>query len=155
MQAKDGTIEVKSGNVFVEDPEGAGRYPQIKAGKFVNIYVDGELIEDEQVVFSDSEIRIEKTGRKAVKNFNISVEEKGLKAFLKLDIQPELKIEIKDLPPSNSADVEGFIKEKNYPEISQSEISIFLLKNKIRYGIKKDIIREIVNKKKERQVSHC
>ncbi|MGM0602440.1 MAG: flagellar assembly protein A [Bacillota bacterium] len=148
MKAKDGTIEVKNGNVFVEEPKGAGRYPQIKSGEFVNIYVDGELITDEQVVFNDSEIRIEKVEKKAVKDFKISVEEKGLKAFLEVNIQPELKIEIKDLPPSNSAAVDGFIKEKNYPEISQSEISIFLLKNRIRYGIKNNVIREIVNKKK-------
>lgn len=147
MNARDGTIEIKNGEAFVVDPEGAGRYAQIKPGDHVNIYVDGELIKDEQVVFSDSEIKIEKLEQESKKDLKVTIEDDGLKAFLEVDIQAGFEIEIKDIKASNLAAVEGFVKNKKYPKITKSDISILLLKNRIRYGLKDEVIEKIIRKK--------
>jgi hypothetical protein len=148
MGNKDGGVEIKQEIVSVSDPEGNGRYARLKAGEGIEIYLDGEKIKNESVVFADSKIEIEKENQEAKKDFSLELKNNALEAYLNIELQPSYQRKIKDHPASNSLEVEAEKINEEYPTIEKSEISILLLKNRIRYGVKKELIEEIVQDNK-------
>ncbi|MGM0549103.1 MAG: flagellar assembly protein A [Bacillota bacterium] len=148
MENLDGTIEIKNAKVIVTDPKGDGRFARIKAGKEVEVYLDSEKITDESIVFSDSKIEIKKIEQAAQKNLNLKFTNNAIQAYLEVQIEPAYELEIKDQPPSNLVVVEAKKKIIECPQLEKTEISAFLLKNKVRFGIKNEVIDQIIEENK-------
>lgn len=148
MENQDGTVEIKQGNILVSDPVGNGRYARIKAGKGIQLYLNDEKIKKESVVFSDSKIEIEKETQKAKKEISLELTNNAMQAYLNVELQPSYQLKIKDHSASNSIEVEAEIINKEWPQIDKSELSIILLKNRVRYGVKDEVIEKIVKNNK-------
>jgi hypothetical protein len=148
MTNSSGKVEIKQGKILVSNPEGNGRYARLKAGEGIEIYLDGEKSKEESVVFADSKIEIKKENQEAKKELSLELKNNAMEAYLNIELQPSYQLEIKDHPPSNLLEVEAEKVKEEYPGIEKSEISILLLRNRVRYGVKKDLIEEIVKNNK-------
>jgi hypothetical protein len=148
MTNSSGKVEIKQGKILVSNPEGNGRYARLKPGKEIEIYLDGEKLKEESVVFADSKIEIKKENQEAKKELSLELKNNAMEAYLNIELQPFYQLEIKDHPPSNLLEVKAEKVKEEYPGIEKSEISIFLLRNRVRYGVKKDLIEEIVKNNK-------
>lgn len=148
MENIDGTVEIKDGQILVSEPEGDGRFARIRAGKEIEIYLDEKKLQGESLVFSDSKIEIKKNSQLAKKNLNLKFKNNAIQAYLEIEIEAEYELEIKDHAPSNLVKVEAEKKVVKQPQIKKNEISAFLLKNKIRFGIKNEVIEQIVEENK-------
>ncbi|MFW6281138.1 MAG: flagellar assembly protein A [Halanaerobium sp.] len=146
MENIDGVVEIRQGKILVSDPEGNGRYARLKAGAGIEIYVNDEKIKDERVVFADSSIEIKKENQEAKKNLDLELKNNAMQAYLNVELQPSYQLKIKDHPPANFLEVEGEKINLEFPKIEKSELSILLLKNRVRYGVKEDIINEIIER---------
>lgn len=148
MENIDGVVEIRKEEIIVTDPEGNGRYARLKAGKGIEIYLNGEKIKEESVVFADSQIEVEKKEQEAKKDLSLELKNNAMQAYLDIEIQPSYQLKIKDHSPSNSLEVEAEKTNIEYPKIEKSELSIILLKNRVRYGIKEDVVGEILRNSK-------
>ena len=148
MESSDGVVEIRGGKILVSDPKGDGRYARLKAGEGIEIYLDGKKIREESVVFADSEIEIEKDNQELKKELSLELKNNAMQAYLNIEMQPSYQLKIKDQPASNLLEVEAEKVNEEYPEIKKSEISILLLKNRVRYGIQEEVIAEIVKNNK-------
>ncbi|TDO92141.1 hypothetical protein DFR79_10745 [Halanaerobium saccharolyticum] len=148
MTNSNGKIEIKQGKILVSDPEGNGRYARLKPGEGIEIYLNGEKIKEERVVFADSKIEIKKENQDAKKELSLELNNNAMEAYLNIELQPSYQLEIKDHSPSDLVEVEAEKTGEEYPEIEKSEISIILLQNRVRYGVKKDLIEEIAKNNK-------
>lgn len=148
MKNKDGIIKVENEKIFVSNPAGNGRFARIKAGKDVKIFVDDEKIKDEKVVFEDSKIEIKKSEKEGVKDIELELENNAMEAYLNINLENSYGLKIKDHPPANLVEVEAEKINEQETQIDKSDISILLLKNRVRYGVKEEVIDEIVEKNK-------
>ena len=144
MEKNDGTVEIREGEVLVSDPEGNGRYARLQAGEGIKIYCNDEKLKGESVVFADSKIEIEKENQEAKKELNLELKNNAMQAYLKIELEPSYQLEIKDHPPANLVEVEAEKVNEEYPEVERSEISILLLKNRVRFGVKEEVIDKII-----------
>lgn len=145
MGNKDGTIEIKAEQVKVVNPTGSGSYPLLKVDQNVNVYLDGEKIDEETVVFADSKIEIEKIEEKSQKDLNLKITQEALQAYLNINIKSGYKVKIKDHPPASVVKLETEKIITAPVELTESDISILLLKNRVRYGVKKELLTKIIN----------
>ncbi|MGM0410590.1 MAG: flagellar assembly protein A [Bacillota bacterium] len=147
---ENGYVEVDDGEVKIKNPQGLGRYPRIEAGKNVELFIEGNLIKDEVVVSEEVEdkitIKIKKVDAK--KELNLEINADKTKAFLKINIRAEQKLKLKDIAPANKLTIQTKVISETYPEVKKEEIEKLLNDYNICYGIKKDKINEIVNKKR-------
>jgi uncharacterized protein (DUF342 family) len=148
MESIDGVVEIKQEEILVTDPEGDGRYARIKAGEGIEIYLNGEKIKEESVVFADSKIEIEKKEQEAKKNLSLELKNNAMQAYLNIEIEPSYQIKIKAHSPSNLLEVETKKINMGYPKIEKSELSILLLKNRVRYGVKEEVVAQIIRESK-------
>lgn len=148
MESSDGLAEIKQETILVSDPEGNGRYARVKAGEGIEIYLNDEKIKEESVVFADSEIEIEKENQEAKKELNLELKNNAMQAYLNIEFEPSYQLKIKDHSPSNLLEVEAEKINEEFPKIEKSELSVFLLKNGVRYGVKEEVIEEIVKNNK-------
>lgn len=144
MESVDGKVEISQGKVLVSNPEGNGRYARLKPGKGIEIYLNGEKIKKESVVFADSKIEIKKENQEAKKELSLELKNNAMQAYLNIEIQSSYQLEIKDHSASNLLEVEAAKINKKCPKIEKSEISIVLLKNRVRYGVNHEVIEKIV-----------
>lgn len=148
MKNKDGMIKVKNGKIFVSNPAGNGRFARIKAGKDVEIFVDNKKIKEEKIVFEDSKVEVKKFEKEMIKDIELELENNAMKAYLNIKLENSYDLKIKDHPPANLVEVEAERINKKETQIDKSDISILLLKNRVRYGIKEEVIDKIVEKNK-------
>lgn len=148
MESIDGVVEIREGEILVTAPEGDGRYARLQAGEGIEIYLNGEKLKEESVVFADSKIEIEKKNKEAKKNLSLELKNNAMQAYLDIEIEPSYQIKIKDQPPSNLVEVETEKINLKYPKIEKSELSIILLKNRVRYRIKEEVVAEILRNSK-------
>ena len=148
MENKDGMIKVENEKISVSNPAGNGRFARIKAGKDIEIFVDDKKIKEEKVVFEDSKIEIKKSEKEAVKDIELELENNAMEAYLNIKLENSYDLKIKDHPPANLVEIEAERINKKETQIAKSDISILLLKNRVRYGVKEKVIDEIVKKNK-------
>ncbi|MFP4020992.1 MAG: flagellar assembly protein A [Halanaerobium sp.] len=146
MENNDGTVEIRQGKILVSDPEGNGRYARIKAGEGIEIYLNGERLKEEGVVFADSKLEIEKKTQELKKELSLELENNAMQAYLNIELESSYQLKVKDHPPVNLLEVEAEIINEEIPEIKKSEISILLLKNRVRYGVKEEVIKKIIER---------
>jgi len=144
MESVDGKVEISQGEILVTDPEGNGRYARLKPGKGIEIYLNGEKIKKESVVFADSKFEIKKENQEAKKDLSLELRNNAMQAYLNIELEPSYQLEIKDHPPTNLLEVEAEKINKECPKIEKSEISIILLKNRVRYGVNHKVIEKII-----------
>lgn len=142
---RDGVIWIENEEVKVKDPAGLGRYPRISPGEYVDIIIDGTILESsEAVISSDNNIEIKKLETSPSREFKLRVSEDRLKAYLKVIIVPGVKVRINDTEPANMLKVSCTVEKKEFPSIEENEIIDYLNKNGIVSGIKEEVLQEIV-----------
>ena len=147
---KDGLVKIEDGKLYIQDPTGLGRYPRIKPGENIRLYIDNQLVDKEIIV---SETNQEKIDWEIIpssdrKNLDIEITEDKLKAYLAIELVPSRKLKVKDTGPANSIKISTKVIEEKYPEITREEIVDFLHDNNILYGIKQEKIDKIIKDQK-------
>ncbi len=142
----DGTIAIKEGELIIKDPRDLGRYPRISPGGNVNLYIDNIIIEDEVVVSEDvqEKIKIEINCPKSGIDFSLQISEDRLKAYLAVDILPDLKLVLKDKVPANHLIIETEIRESKNPVLLKEDVNSYLQEKNIIYGIKEENINRLI-----------
>ncbi|RAK04207.1 hypothetical protein C8C77_104164 [Halanaerobium saccharolyticum] len=150
MENKDGIVYLENGNLTIINPEGLGRYPRIKAGENVDIYIAGEKESKEVVVSQDVEdlieFKINKVKRR--KKLDIELTENKLKAYLIIEIIPEQRLVLKNTEAANQIKVETKSKEEIFPEVRKEEIIELLNFYNISYGIRHDYLNQILTQER-------
>lgn len=146
MENKDGVVYLKNGKLNITDPEGLGRYPRIKTGENVRIYINGKKEGKELVVNQDLADKIEFKFESitANKELKIEISDDKLKAYLIISLTPRQQLILKDTEASNHIVVETESKAKVYPDLDKKEIIDLLDYHDIKFGIKHDYINQIV-----------
>ncbi len=146
----DGTVAIKNGELIINDPRDLGRYPRISPGENVNLYINNRILEDEVVVSEDVQenIKIEINCPRSGIDFSLKISEDKLKAYLKIDILPELKLILKDKEASNHLIIETEVKESKSPVLLKDDVNSYLQEKNIVYGIKEENINQLINDNK-------
>lgn len=148
----DGTVQVKEGQVTVVDPAPEGLAPTIAPGKNVNVFVNGERIEEPKEVSSQDEIIVVAEHIEPGWEPELRVSQDRLEAFLKIHRNKGKIYEVQDSAPLRELLVRARLVEEPEPEISLEELQAFLREKKIVYGVIEENLKRLLEKEEEREL---
>jgi len=134
----DGTIEIKQGEFIIKDPCEGGKPATISAGTKVSLTVNGEKVNPNEPVYSQSNLLVSFNEDVAKRYMNLKISEGKMEAYISIIYKPNITYKLKDVLPKNSVTIEVEVKEEIMPpKFTEIEINKELLNHNIKYGILK------------------
>ncbi|WLR52087.1 FapA family protein [Bacillus tianshenii] len=99
----DGFIEVKDGEIYVQNAGPRGKQPSLQPHESYTLYVNGKPIQDKTIVFKEDRIHWELP---AVEAYSIQVDEGKLTVSLQFNPAAFRSFRLKETAPANSVKVE-------------------------------------------------
>lgn len=149
---QDGRVQVTEGQVTVIDPAPDGLAPTIAPGKYVQIFVNGEIIEKATEVSSKDDIIVLAEQVEPVWEPQLRVSQDRLQAFLAIKRTRGMIYEVQDMAPQRELLVGAKLVEEVEPEISLEELKNYLQENNIVYGIIEDNLSRLIESKEEQEL---
>ncbi|OPY58507.1 MAG: hypothetical protein A4E55_00856 [Pelotomaculum sp. PtaU1.Bin035] len=137
---------VKEGKVFVKDPAEGGKFPTITPCPGLDLFINGNKVEGKTIVSEKDIIEIITITNEEPGIYKINVVPGGLLATLELKTGTSLRQYIRNSNPENNMvlNFENQV-EKTCP-CSLDEIMQEMARKNITYGIKHDVIRNVLAK---------
>ena len=133
---KNGTIEVRSGEIIIVDPKEGGKPAIISTSGNITLIIDGEKVSSSTTVYEKSVIEVFFSEDEAKRYMNLRTSLNKLEAYISITYKPNVIYKLKDTFAKNSNVLEVDVKEKNMPpKFTQLEIKNEILNHNIKYGI--------------------
>lgn len=140
VEDRDGTIALIQGQVIVVPPQGMGNFPTIAPGQGVDIWVEGEKIEEPTVVTAAAQVKIEARSRPGKRQIRVKISPDRLQAAVQVQYDPGVRYSLPNISHTNRAVVEG-VEEKGLPPITADDIRAELAAHKVCVGIDEEALR--------------
>lgn len=143
--SKNGTVEIRDGQIIITDPEGSGKEATITPNKGIKMFVDGVEATGSTPVFENSKIKTEIENNEPERKFSINVEEDGLSASVTVEYKDGMKYVLKDRFSSNSLVLDAAAGGRiECPRYTMEEAMAMLKEKEIVYGIIEDNLADAI-----------
>lgn len=150
QENRNGNIEVRNGEIIVEDPIGTGQCARIISNDSCKVYINGKALvgaskvdSSNKIVFANEEI---KAKRNIIINTNIDETEAKITIIYKAGIQYKLRDSVKKSVLNLQCDE---VKGDLPPIFTAGEVIKYLNENKIIFGLQRE---EIAKVEKDRDI---
>jgi len=142
-----GEVWVKEGKVFVKDPAGGGNFPTITPCSGLELLINGIKVEEKTTVSEKDIIEIITETREEEKGtYRIKVAPGGLSASLEIKTGTVFRHYVQDSEPENNLVLKLSSSVDYTCPFTFTEIMQEIAKENINYGIKHDVIYNIIEK---------
>lgn len=156
IEKKDGVIGIKNGEVYVLNPENGGQPAKINPCKNLIIKVNGEEIEEEKEVFSETNIEFTIIQDNIVPKRNLEIkfssDKNKMKAYLSTEFIPKIIYKVKDTSDVKRLNIHVEEEKIHLPFYTEQEIKEALVSLNIVFGIKEEIIQKIVREREHNNI---
>lgn len=143
---KNGTIEVRGGQIIVANPLGSGKAAVISCGRGVKIFLNDIELKGSTTVFKESNIRVKVEDKQPERKLEVSLSEDNYAAYVTIEYRDGEKFELKDKVVSNEATVEvqacGILE---CPKYTIEEAKSILMGKGVVFGIIEEKLQDAVN----------
>lgn len=136
---KDGTVEVRDGQVIIKNPQGAGKQARTIPGRGVRLFVNDIEAKTWTSVYEGCRIKIDMLNKAPERVIETIIEDGGMTAYAKVYYKPGERYVLKDTSPANEIHIDG-VKVENIECMPYTlEEALAVLKGKgIVWGILQD-----------------
>jgi len=145
---ESGKVWVEGGGVYVKDPVGEGKMPTITPCRGVNLIIDGVKRTERTIVHEGREVIVEAMCEEIPGEIKIVVSPDKLLAKLELKPQKIVKYEVIDQKPAEDLELQVISRVEEDYAITFQQINDQLEARGVVYGIKDEIIRNLVKEPK-------
>lgn len=142
-----GYVSIINEKFLIENPKNEKKPAAINIPEAIEFFVDGERVFNKAKVLEENNIHYHIAKKEAKRNLNIKTSDENMRASLWITYEPEINFSIKDCERKHNIDIELIEKERIYPpKFTKEEIKEALRNNGITFGIKEDVIDELITK---------
>lgn len=141
LQHVSGQVWVKGGKVFVKNPSGTGSAPTITPCQGLDLLVNGKKTEERCAVREEDDIILKPCSTEETGNYQIKVNQDGLKAFLEIKAGTATSYSCQDSEPENDLVLEAEKQVNGTCPFSLMGILQELNKRNISYGVDRKAIQ--------------
>jgi len=146
FQNSSGKAWVKGGKIFVKDPAEGGSPATVTPCDGLELYINGNKIEEKTIVSEKDIIEIKTVTHQDPGNYQVRVVTGGLSAVLELKAGTTFEQDIQDSEPENNLLLKSVTRMQKFCPFNLTEIMQEIAKKNISYGIKQDVIQDILAK---------
>jgi len=146
LRNSSGKAWVKGGKIFVKDPAEGGNPPTITPCDGLELYINGNKVEEKTIVCEKDVIEIKTVTSKDPGKYQVRIAPGGLSAVLELKAGTILEQYILDSDPENDLLLKPVVHVQKFCPFNLTEIMQEMAKKNINYGIKHDVIQDILAK---------
>ncbi len=144
----DGSASLIDGEIKVENPSGNGEPAQVLPSEGVEVWVNGEKIENKHPVYSEDQVELKVV--EDIKPVQIEVNRDKEDMMAEVEVTPEYKVKYNliDKKPSKILTIKAERLETLNRKVSREEIYEALEDNMVVYGIDENAIEELTQAEK-------
>ncbi|HBM80008.1 MAG TPA: hypothetical protein DD426_04095 [Clostridiaceae bacterium] len=142
-----GTAEISDGKVIVKDPEMGGKMACILPGEGIKLFINDREIKSRVLVDSSAKIKLELKDSKPERAINVTVSEDCMSAYISIIYNDGYEYKLENHAPVTELIINGIpVKKIDCRHYTKDEVIEALKLNQVIYGIKNDVLDDIVKK---------
>lgn len=144
---KNGTVEVRKGQIIVTNPEGGGKEAVISCGRGIKLFIDNVEIKGSAPVSEGSRIRAEIEDKQPERKFEINVSKDNMKATVTVHYRDGIKCVLNDRFPASELTVDAISSGKvDCQHYTMEEAKALLSGRGIVFGITESSLSDAIDK---------
>ncbi|WP_066637346.1 DUF342 domain-containing protein [Desulfolucanica intricata] len=144
----DGYAYIKSGKIYVTNPKGNNSYAVIAPCEGISLWVNGELLTDSKPVKESDTILAVPDKKVIPPQYAVEVSADKLSAKLIIKLGETITYSLIDQEPQRYLRLKAAADKKLEPLIDKDQIWKLIMENNIIYGIKTDVLDDLITNPK-------